>query len=142
MTQAILEADFFREFKELQKQIYALENSKGTEWVAPTLANSFASYGSGFRTVGYRKSPDNKVQIRGLIKNEVSLTANTYYTIFTLPEGFRPSETEIFMFWGVVGPNPVATRFDIFSNGEVRYFGQVTGTVTYMPITSLSFYAD
>jgi hypothetical protein len=59
--------------------------SNGNSWIAPTLINSWADYGSSFAPVGYKKYADGIVRLRGLVKNG-SQTTNA----FVLPVGFRP----------------------------------------------------
>ena len=57
-----------------------------TDWVAPTLVNSWADTG-GYQTIGYRKVGD-LVYLRG---RPTGGTAPS--TAFTLPTGFRPTGT-------------------------------------------------
>lgn len=50
----------------------------------PAFVNSWVNFAGGFQPAAFRKGPDGKVQIRGVIKSGASATA------FTLPVGFRP----------------------------------------------------
>lgn len=110
--------------------------------VAPAFLNSWVNYESTFRKVSYRKAPDGRVQLRGLVKNAGSVTLFTYSGIFTLPEGFRPLEGEIFTMVGSVGGAQAAQRVDVNEAGEVRYFALATGVPEYLPLTQIAFYAN
>jgi hypothetical protein len=91
-------------FTSLNQRIAALERAASTPtvhehvtttaWTAVTYANSWVDYGGGYQGVQYRKNGDN-VEIRGAMKNGNSLT-----TCFTLPSGFRPPASSIFMVGG------------------------------------------
>jgi hypothetical protein len=65
----------------LDTRVIALEDDSG--WQTPTLAGSWANYGSGKQNAQYRKQGD-KVTVRGLVKSGSG-------TIFTLPTGYRPA---------------------------------------------------
>ena len=79
-------------------------------WLAPTYENSWVNYGSTFQDGGYYKDLFNRVHLRGLVKD--GTVANT---IFTLPEGYRPPATGIF----IVISNSAIGRVDITSAGAV-----------------------
>jgi len=95
--------------------------------------NGWADYSGGSYLAQYRKR-DNLVMLRGLIKNG---TINT--TAFTLPVGFRP-----------VGANLLQHIFpcvsvDTFGSIRVETDGDVimkTGSVTWMALDGVSFWAD
>jgi hypothetical protein len=57
-------------------------------WIAPTLINSWANFGSGYETAGYLKDTLGFVHLRGVITGGATST-----TAFTLPTGYRPGAT-------------------------------------------------
>lgn len=61
------------------------------DWIAPTLVNSWANFGSGYETAAYLKDPLGFVHLKGLITGG---TTNT--TAFTLPAGYRPGANAIY----------------------------------------------
>lgn len=60
-------------------------------WIAPSLTNSWADYGSPFNPSGYYRDPYGVVHLRGTIKSGVVGSS-----AFTLPSGYRPANTELF----------------------------------------------
>lgn len=94
-------------------------------WIAPTLLNSWANHGSGFRDVGYKKTSDGTVHIKGLVKDGTAVDA----IIFTLPVGYRPSETVISASHSDV-PGVVDLR--VKSNGDV--FANTGGNTTWTSV--------
>ena len=99
----------------------------------PTLLNNWVNYGDGFATSGYWKDSDNQVHLRGLIK---SGTVSDGTVIFTLPQGFRPLQKEIFIVFisgGGFG------RVDVNDNGNV--VAKVVNA-TYTSLSGISFLAE
>jgi lysophospholipase L1-like esterase len=64
------------------------------DWTAAALANSWVTYGPPFAPPGFRKDADGVVSLRGTIK---SGTATAGTTLLTLPAGYRPPYTQIFV---------------------------------------------
>lgn len=60
-------------------------------WIAPTLQNSWAAFGGGFETPGYRIDSAGRVFLRGLVASGTGFPT----TILDLPVGYRPSENTI-----------------------------------------------
>lgn len=60
-------------------------------WIAPTLINSWANFGSGFETAGYLKDALGFVHLKGVITGGSSAT-----TAFTLPAGYIPGASGIY----------------------------------------------
>lgn len=111
-----------------------------TGWTAPTLVNSFANYELTFRKAGYRKNSDGLVTLRGLVKNAASSTAFVT-NMFTLPEGYRPSEQEVFNVRAAIGAAAeTAWRIDVTPLGQVVV--SWTGTTAFAALSPISFYAD
>ena len=85
-----------------------------TGWIAPSLINSWANYGGGYTSAGYRKVGDI-VQLRG------ALTGGTIGLAgFTLPAGYRPMALVILATGYVTGSGGST---NIFSNGSVQLEG-------------------
>lgn len=63
-----------------------VSRTDNTGWVAPTLLNGWANFGSGFRPTAYRRI-NGEVEIRGTVKSGTGV-------IFNLPAGFRPGADE------------------------------------------------
>ena len=81
------------------------------DWQAVTFENSWVNFGGSFAEAAYYKDPFNHVHIKGVVKSG-TLDA----TVFTLPEGYRPSEALIFS-TEENGGNSV--RLDITTGGAV-----------------------
>jgi len=65
--------------------------NKSLNWITPVLDNDWSIYTD--RTFAYSKDDFGIVRIFGAIRSTQPLVSNG--TIFTLPEGFRPSESVI-----------------------------------------------
>ena len=99
---------------------------------APTLLSGWVNYGDGFASAGYYKGPDNRVHLQGLIKSGAVADGTV---IFTLPEGFRPLQKEIFIVFisgGGFG------RVDVNDNGSV--VAKIVNA-TYTSLSGISFLA-
>lgn len=99
---------------------------------APTLLSGWVNYGDGFAAAGYCKGPDNRVHLQGLIK---SGTVADGTVIFTLPEGFRPLQKEIFIIFISGGGYG---RVDVHDNGNV--VAKIVDAV-YTSLSGISFLA-
>ena len=100
---------------------------------APTLLNSWVNFGEGFAAAGYCKGPDNRVHLQGLIK---SGTVADGTVIFTLLEGFRPKQQEIFIVFISGGGYG---RVDVHDNGNVV---AKNVNATYTSLSGISFLAE
>jgi len=85
-------------------------------WAAPTLLNSWASFGGSLQTPRYRRI-NGYVHIEGIIK------AGTINTIFTLPVGFRPPLRILFL----VACNAGGLQVYVKSNGDVTAVAYISG---------------
>lgn len=113
--------------------------SAGT-WSSISLQNSWVNYGgASYSTAQYTKSSDKIVTVRGLIKNGTT-TKNT--TIFTLPVGYRPTKSLVFMTAGS-NPGEIPARIDILSDGIVRVATE-NGAIgnTFLSLAGISFYQE
>ena len=100
---------------------------------APTLLSGWVNYGDGFAAAGYHKGPDNRVHLQGLIK---SGTVADGTVIFTLPQGFRPKQKEIFIIFISGGGYG---RVDVHDNGNV--VAKIVNA-TYTSLSGISFLAE
>lgn len=101
------------------------------DWTAPTLAQSWVNFGSGFTTAG-RCKRGGIVYLKGVMK---SGTISTTAVVFNLPVGWRPKERKVFM----VISNGTVGRLDILANGDVIFYA---GNSTYYSIDGISFPAE
>jgi len=95
--------------------------------------NSWINYGSGFATGAYRKTPDNVVMLRGLIKSG-GATSN----IFRLPEGYRPGGDSLL--FGSISNNAIG-RVDVQGDGFIVSNSPPNST-TFLSFNGISFYAE
>ncbi len=104
-----------------------------SEMVAPTLLSGWVNYGDHWAAAGYYKGPDNRVHLQGLIK---SGTVAGGTVIFTLPQGFRPKQKQMFIIFISGGGYG---RVDVNESGSV-----VANTVnaTYTSLSGISFLAE
>ena len=98
----------------------------------PTLLNNWVNYNDGFTTSGYWKDSNNQVHLRGLIK---SGTVADGTVIFTLPQGFRPLQKEMFIVFISGGGYG---RVDVYDNGSV--VAKIVNA-TYTSLSGISFLA-
>lgn len=103
-----------------------------------SFSGTWLAFGSSFQVPGYRMIGD-RVELRGLLKNATSLTANTTYPIATLPVGFRPSLDEMFTGAAQVSGNQQPGRIDVTSAGVLNYTPPVTGAVVFASLDQIVF---
>lgn len=104
-------------------------------WVTPALGSSWVNYANGWSTVGYMKDSLGFVQFKGLMQNGQSGGA----TVFTLPVGYRPLATIMFIVPAASG----AARIDVNTNGTVfvnTY--HAGGNNGYVSLNNVSFKAE
>lgn len=108
------------------------------KWTTMAMSNSWVPY--GYTTTGrwvgasFWKDPDGFVHLRGLVKTGSSATA----TIATLPSGYRPAKTSLFLTQSALGTG--ACRIDITNAGVIS--AQAGGSTTYTSLGGICFYAD
>ncbi|MDA0244687.1 MAG: hypothetical protein OT477_14810 [Chloroflexi bacterium] len=100
-------------------------------WVTPTLLNSWVNYaGSPTKsTAGYRLMPDGTVALKGVLKSGSSATA----VMFTLPTGYRPSETRRF----AGAANSAVGIIEVTTGGDVSFV--VGGSTTQSSLDGVRF---
>lgn len=125
------------------------DNTDGT-WIAPTLANGWINYGSGFSDAKYMRK-NGIVYLKGLIK---SGTVGTATPFFTLPVGYRPADQKLFaaLNGGVVSGAAsagtahthttanTAARVNVMPSGQVNLEG--TGTNVFVSLDGISYPAE
>jgi hypothetical protein len=107
------------------------------QWLAPTLLNGWVNY-DGTRLTGYYKDEFGAVRFRGWIKNGVTTPGTK---IFTLPKGYRPSQSlEIPI--GSSDGTVLKTQgtLIIANNGDVVLSS--TNYNTYLILDSITFRAE
>lgn len=95
-----------------------------TGWITPTLGSGFEVYSTD-QAVQYRKV-NKLVEIRGSVKPTSNIDGSaTNYTIFTLPEGYRPNKQV-----NVVchGSSWYTWLLSVASTGDVRFSRYSSGT--------------
>ena len=100
-------------------------------WHNPTFENSWANYGSSFQDAQYSIDSDGFVHIRGMVKIGSSATAD----IFSLPDGFRPVNHEIFACAGYSG----YVRVNVYNDGDV--FGGTGAATNWISLSGITFEA-
>lgn len=99
-------------------------------WSAPALLNSWVNFGAPYSPVGYLLDGNGFVHLRGLVKNGATATS----LIFTLPAGFRPETTEVF----VVNANNAYGQLNVLANGNVV---PLVGSTASFSLDGVSFRA-
>ena len=95
--------------------------------------NGWVAYGAQFAPPAYRKMPDGKVQLRGLMKSGGVSTI-----CFTLPVGYRPPAQLIF---GVDISSSAHGRTDIQVDGGIK-IGATAGSASYCSLDGIEFDTD
>lgn len=107
-----------------------------TTWTAPTLLNSWTNFGAPFATAGYRKDGAGTVRVKGLIHSG-TVTAGT--VLFTLPAGYRPAETRLFVTTTSNGTTEQYGALRVDSAGNVTIQVGFSG---FFSLDSVSFPAE
>lgn len=108
-------------------------------FIAASLENSWVDYDTSiFAGAGYYKDAFGRVHLRGLVKSGTIST-----TIFTLPEGYRPSLRLIFPSLQYNGVAEVIARINVLANGQVTQENLVgtTDGNDYLSLNGISFAA-
>jgi hypothetical protein len=117
----------------------------GEAWTAVTFTNSWADYGSTYAPAAYRKDAQGYVHLRGLIKSGTLGSA-----AFTLPAGFRPGYTNIYMGRGNVVSAASYTASDLDKNNgrvDINTGGSVIPHASlcnngYVSLENITFLAE
>lgn len=100
-------------------------------WQAPSFQNSWVNYGTPYRDAGYWKDPFGVVHLRGVIKDG-TLAA----TAFTLPSGYRPTDTCLFL---LKSQGAGIGRASIGNDGQVNIADVTGGANTLMALDGITF---
>lgn len=111
-------------------QVTAAKIEVQQTWIAPTLLNGWANFGSGFYTAGYYKDSLGIVHLRGLVKSGSLNTA-----IYNLPAGYRPSAT----FYTCSNANGAFAELQITATGDIK---QGVGSTAAFSMDNISFKAE
>lgn len=109
--------------------IAAKANAALEAWIAPTLGNSWVNFGTPYNNVGYYKDNFGIVHLRGLIKS-----GTLQQTLFTLPTGYRPANTE---FISTLSNNAIGSVL-IAADGTVKPWD---GSSTWFSLDGVTFRA-
>lgn len=101
-------------------------------WIAPTLQNGWVNYGPGDTTAGYLLDALGFVCLKGLLKSGTIGSA-----FFTLPVGFRPSET--YRFTTATGGSSSASLVSVNPDGRVVC---AIGSNTFVAVDGVRFKAE
>jgi hypothetical protein len=94
------------------------------EWTYPQFLNGWENYANSYQSASYRKGPDNRVYLSGLIKGG---TTGGTTPAFILPVGYRPTARHIFP---TIGNSPTLGRIDVSEHGEIFIYYASTSWVT------------
>jgi hypothetical protein len=103
-------------------------------WTAPNLAAGVSNVGAGYEPAGYCRTPQGEVVLRGLVQN---LTVGA--TIFTLPNGHRPSGTARFPVWTSDGGTGALGCLDVTADGRVVL---AAGATSQLALRGVGFPAE
>lgn len=118
----------------------ALTFGYASPWVAPALSGEWINQAGG-RAVGYRKTADGRVCVRGGITHNETVVPLGSALLFTLPVGFRPTKTEDVGTLATVGGTRVIVDVGVLENGEVKYIS--TSEAKVNPLTlRIDFFLD
>lgn len=124
-------AEKFNELKTMIESLRSETLGQNDDWITPTLAGTWADYGSGYAACQYMKDALGFVHIKGLVTGGAAPPT----TIFTLPAGYRPLEHLIF----------ATPSFDAFGETRVLSNGGVyarTGNSTWVALDGIVFLAE
>ncbi|MGO1069634.1 hypothetical protein [Lysobacter sp. CA199] len=102
-------------------------------WQVPTLTSPWSNYGDAFAAAGYRKD-GGRVQLRGLVKGGAGGSI-----VLTLPAGFRPPAQQVFIA-NCDAASPA--RVDVRSNGDVLLSQPASGTLGWLSLDAIGFFAE
>lgn len=117
---------------DISSRVRVLE--KPGPWLLPTFNGLWTNYASGFEGLSVRMLGDI-VFVRGLVRRSSGSPAANE-SVFTLPVGWRPPYSLVFMCNESVG----WSRFDVVPNGNVNWvLGNAAGAAGYSSLSSIFF---
>lgn len=106
------------------------------DWTAPVLANNWVNYDAGTDPAGYRKDFNNRVQLRGWLKD-----GSVNNPMLVLPAGYRPSYTSQFIVPAWTGSVRTFAVVDVNTAGSVTNY-TVGGIGVWLDLSGISFFTD
>lgn len=97
----------------------------------PGFQNGWVNFGGGFHNVGFRKTIEGEVVLRGLAK----LGAPINSTVFTLPVGYRPTAQCVF----AIASNGAFGYMTVAATGDVQVAG---GSNVWVSLHGIRFRAE
>jgi hypothetical protein len=99
-------------------------------WIAPTLSNSWVNFDGTKSSAGYRKTARGTVVLKGVLKSGTSATA----VMFTLPAGYRPSQTRRY----AAAANTAVGIVEVTTGGAVSFV--VGGSTTQSSLDGIEIW--
>lgn len=112
-------------------QLAQKANKQQQSWITPTLLNGWVDYSVNWKC-GYYKDDMGIVRIRGGVKSGVTTQGTP---IFTLPEGYRPSQNADYR--TII--QDVVANVRIYTNGNVAI---ISGSATSLSLDGITFRAE
>lgn len=106
-------------------------------WTPMVLINGWTNFGTFF-DAAYRKVGDI-VEVRGVVKNTVSLTAGGSSDVSVLPVGFRPPRWSMLSSSIQIATTYLVIRVDVVADGTIRLYPSATGVPNYASLDSIRF---
>lgn len=103
--------------------------------VYPTMINGWQNVGDPYEPLSFTRNHHGIVALAGVIQSAVGGT-NSYITVLTLPERYRPARTKVF--GATQGASGQYLRVDVRSTGEVAAY---LWNQTWLSLSGISFYA-
>lgn len=100
----------------------------------PPFQNSWTNFGSGYAVAGFRKDPQGRVYLRGMIKS-----GSVNAVAFTLPAGYRPPATLYVTASVSISPTVYPCNLYIEPNGQVGIYPGTTGTPSWVSLDGAFF---
>lgn len=125
----------FRILGVADRLLLGIDNNGNMETESLKLANLAGGWSqySGFETCGYWKDPFGVVHVQGLIRNGTTTQGTR---LFTLPTGYRPSSTALFICHAATSQY---ARVDVSSSGDVTL--NSSGVGSYISLAGITFKA-
>ena len=92
---------------------------------APALVNGWVDYGGAYPPASFRKTPDGRVQLRGMVKS------GTTAVVFTLPVGYRPVGNVMLPVTAYKTADFACYLYIVAATGVVSIFPAVNAAVAY-----------
>lgn len=125
-----------REYLSREMNRLASELADGAS-VFPTMVNGWQDLGNPYERLHFSRNHHGLVVLGGAVQNGAGGT-NSYITVMTLPERYRPANTKIFAATQGGATGGQYLRVDVRSTGEVAAY---LWNRTWLSLSGISFYA-